>query len=332
MNCVDVIVPCYRYGRFLRACVSSVLEQQGVNVRVLIIDDCSPDHTAEVAAQLRAEDQRVSYIRHESNQGHISTYNEGIDWTRSEYYLLLSADDYLLPGALNRTVSFMDKHPSVTLAFGQAITQRDQTGVDQIIPAAMSDAWEMVSGRVFIKRSGATNCVPTPAAIVRTAVQKRVGGYRPELPHSGDMEMWLRLASHGDIGISQAFHAVYRRHDDNMSLNYMKSHWLPDLEQRQAALSSFFLAAELGRQEGELLRREAFRQLAQEAVGFASTAFNSGHLSTSQQLSEFALELDPGVRTSAAWLKLTGKRTVGLATWLGLRNSVSRIRGALQTE
>ena len=332
MNGVDVIVPCYRYGRFLRTCVSSVLDQQNVAVRVLIIDDCSPDNTADVARQLQEEDERVSFIHHESNQGHIATYNEGIAWTRSEYCLLLSADDYLLPGALSRTVSFMEEHPSVTLAFGRAIVQRDQADTPQVRPAPLDAEWELVPGRVFIERSGAENCVPTPAAVVRTAAQKRVGGYRPDLPHTGDMEMWLRLAARGDVGISHAFHAVYRRHSDNMSLNYVKSHRLPDLEQRQAALSSFFGTVDLGDQEREILRRKAFRLLANEAMGFANFAFNSGDLATSQQLSDFALQLDPSIRASAAWLKLIGKRTVGVAKWLGVRNSVSRIRGALQIE
>jgi len=332
MNDVDVIVPCYRYGRFLRQCVGSVLTQQGVAVRILIIDDCSPDDTAEIARKLQEEDERVSFIRHESNQGHIATYNEGIAWTHSEYYLLLSADDYLLPGALMRTVSFMAKHPSVTLAFGQAIVRDDRQEAPEVSSAAKDAAWEMVRGRDFIKRSGARNCVPTPAAVVRTAAQKRVGGYRPDLPHAGDMEMWLRLAACGDVGISQAFHAIYRRHSDNMSLKYTKSHWLPDLEQRQAALSSFFAAANLGQKESEILRRNAFRLLAREAIGFSSAAFNNSDVATSHQLSDFALQLDPGIRASAAWLKLVSKRSVGVANWSGVRSSMSKIRGALQME
>lgn len=331
MNGVDVIVPCYCYGRFLRECVKSVVEQQGVALRVLVIDDCSPDDTAEVARQLQAEDERVSFIRHKSNQGHIATYNEGIAWTRSEYYLLLSADDYLLPGALRRTVSFMEEHPSVTLAFGQAVVRSDRAEEPDVTTAADA-GWEMVPGRIFIERSGARNCVPTPAAVVRTLVQKRIGGYRPDLPHAGDMEMWLRLAAHGDVGVTQAFHAVYRRHSDNMSLNYTKSHWLPDLEQRLAALSSFFRTGDLGHRDVEILRRRAFRLLANEAVSFASAAFNGGDLAVSLQLSDFALQLDPNIRASAAWLKLIGKRTVGVANWLGVRNSVSRIRGAFQME
>ena len=40
MSRIDVVVPCYNYGRFLRQCVESVLEQSHRNLRVFIIDDC----------------------------------------------------------------------------------------------------------------------------------------------------------------------------------------------------------------------------------------------------------------------------------------------------
>ena len=47
--------PCYNYGRFLRECVSSALnDQPGSHVRVLIIDDASQDDSAETARKLAA--------------------------------------------------------------------------------------------------------------------------------------------------------------------------------------------------------------------------------------------------------------------------------------
>src|SRR5262249_2335677 len=76
MASVDVIVPCYNYGRFLEECVRSVLNQDGVDVKVLIIDDASSDNTPEVGRALAAADPRVEYRRHAANQGHIATYNE----------------------------------------------------------------------------------------------------------------------------------------------------------------------------------------------------------------------------------------------------------------
>src|SRR5207253_8052097 len=94
-------------------------------VRVLIIDDASPDNTAEVAAELVREDPRVSFIRHIENKGHINTYNEGIEWASADYMLLLSADDYLLPGALSRATGLMEAHPEVGFTFGKAIELSD---------------------------------------------------------------------------------------------------------------------------------------------------------------------------------------------------------------
>lgn len=52
MSSVDVIIPCSNYGHFLRDCAESALSQSGVDVRVLIIDDASPDRMPEVAAGL----------------------------------------------------------------------------------------------------------------------------------------------------------------------------------------------------------------------------------------------------------------------------------------
>src|SRR5690242_18271368 len=118
---VDVFVPSYNYGRFLRECVGSALSQDGVDVRVLILDDCSADDTPQVGRALAAADPRVEYRRHPANRGHIATYNEGIDWLSSEYCLLLSADDALVPGALARAAAVMDRHPEVGLTYGLAI-------------------------------------------------------------------------------------------------------------------------------------------------------------------------------------------------------------------
>src|SRR5689334_16159119 len=105
---VDIVVPCYNYGLFLEGCVRSVLEQSFGDLRVLIIDDASSDDSASAAQRLVHADPRVSVISHPENWGHIATYNQGIEWASSDYFLLLSADDLLVSGALERAVQVMD--------------------------------------------------------------------------------------------------------------------------------------------------------------------------------------------------------------------------------
>src|SRR4051794_6872921 len=119
---VDVVVPCYKYGRYLRRCVESVVHQRNVNVRILIVDDASPDNSAEIGAALAAEYPQVEFRRHVTNAGHIATYNEGlIGWSDSAYCMLLSADDLLAPGALGRAVRIMESDPTIGMVYGRAI-------------------------------------------------------------------------------------------------------------------------------------------------------------------------------------------------------------------
>src|SRR5687768_2018774 len=142
---VDVIVPCYNYGRFLEGCVESALRQQDVDVRVLIIDDASPDDTEGVGRQLADRDARVTYRRHAVNQGHIATYNEGLlEWADGDYALVLSADDMLTPGALARAARVMDAHPDVGMTYGDCI--RTATPDFTAVPAPATYATEVTPG------------------------------------------------------------------------------------------------------------------------------------------------------------------------------------------
>jgi glycosyltransferase involved in cell wall biosynthesis len=236
MSSVDIVVPCFRYGHFLRECVESVLTQSGPELRVIIIDDASPDNTAEVAQELLCSDPRVDYVRHTSNQGLIATANEGIAWARADYMLLLSADDYLLPGALSRSVDLMDDHPFVAFTFGGAIVLDQKLGKRSRRRTGVGSRTHVLSGLDFIVLNGAKNIVLSPTVVVRASLQKRLGGYLADLPYASVMEMWLRLAAHGDVGVIAADQAVYRSHSANMSSEPSREQ---DLLQRKAAIEHF---------------------------------------------------------------------------------------------
>ena len=62
MATVDIVVPCYRYGHFLEECVGSILNQSLDDVRILIIDDASPDDSAAAAKALIENFEARRYI------------------------------------------------------------------------------------------------------------------------------------------------------------------------------------------------------------------------------------------------------------------------------
>jgi glycosyltransferase involved in cell wall biosynthesis len=327
---VDVVIPCYNYAHFLEECVESVLTQAGVDVRVLILDDCSPDNTPEVGMALASRDSRVTYRRHAANKGHIATYNEGIEWAGGDLFLLLSADDYLLPGALGRASELMRHHPDVGFTFGNALIAEPSGAITKRVDPLGSHgvpATQVFSGPQFMRLSGANNLVPTPTAVVRTTLQKQVGGYNKELPHAGDMEMWLRLASHAGVGYINKDQAVYRRHASNMSLQYYGQTILPDLRQRQQAFDILFRQGADSLRQDEKLRRFLARDLGKQALRQAGLAFNNFDVATAVAIQRFALEVCPEVRNSLPWVKLVCKRAIGPKYWCALNSIGRRVAG-----
>ena len=190
----------------MNKCVESIINQHDLDVRVLIIDDASTDETPETGRALAELDPRVYYRRHDENKGHIATYNEGLlGWASAEYSLLLSADDALAPGALRRAVQLMNRHSDLGMTYGMALIITDDTG--PMLPAeTASDQYQIVSGSRFLQFCCANcyNPVPTPTAVVRTELQHSLGGYRSDFPHTGDVEMWMRFATRGMVGVLRA--------------------------------------------------------------------------------------------------------------------------------
>jgi hypothetical protein len=332
---VDVIVPCYRYGHFLRACVESVLAQSISRVRILIIDDASPDNAAEVATELAKGDSRVEFWRHNRNKGHIQTYNEGIEWTSGDYQLLLSADDYLLPGSLQRAADLLDAHPEAGFVFGRTFDVKgdvldSESPANRAVQSVIQDEDSAIlsAERFFrlIESFGSLNIVRTPTAVVRTDLQKRLGGYKPELPHCGDLELWMRLAAHASVGVLGAYQAAYRFHGDNMHRAYHRTN-LPDLGQRKATFDCIFESWGNLLENGQELHRGLLAPLAYEAIGYANVAFNKGEMELAHALRTFAVEAHPEIRRTARCLLFSCKQHIGMRTWRAIYPALGWLRG-----
>jgi len=282
VSSVSVVIPCYRYGRFLDAAVSSVLDQQdGVDVRVLIIDDASPDDSAAVAKEIASRRPQVDVVVHDSNQGNIATFNEGLlEWADGDYCLLMSADDRATPGALARASALLDAHPEVGFVYGRARWVRD--GLPLPPARTRVQGWSVWSGQRWLddRFRQAENPITSPEIIVRTSLHQRVGGYDPGLPKAADMEIYMRLAAYGSVGFIRGVdQAYYRLHGQNMSSAVTP---LMDLRQRRSVFELVL------RRYGEMLldpdRMSAMvhHQLGREALWAAGRIHDQGPLRRSE--------------------------------------------------
>jgi len=91
IRCLSVVVPAYNEATTLAGVVKKLLELPHL-LEVVIVDDCSRDQTAEVAASLAAADSRVKVARHKRNSGKTEALKTGFAMTRGDIVIVQDAD------------------------------------------------------------------------------------------------------------------------------------------------------------------------------------------------------------------------------------------------
>jgi glycosyltransferase involved in cell wall biosynthesis len=307
---VSVIVPSYNYGHFLEGCVTSAVQQEAVDSRILVIDDGSTDDSAHVGRRLAEQNERVEFRQHTTNVGFIPTVNEGFEWAGGEYVVHLDADDLLLPGSLRRATRTMALHPEVGLTYGRALYAHE--GRKLARPSARWSSTAIWRGADWLEvrcRSG-HNCVSMPTAVMRRSVQQAVGGYRPECLHTPDMNLWLRMAAVSDIAHIRAHQAIYRVHASSMS--HTQEGPLVPLRERRVGFDSFFADGARSLDDPERLHHLVSRALAKEALWRASRAVDrGGDEQLIAELLAFALDTFPESRRLREWRGFQLRRRIG---------------------
>jgi glycosyltransferase involved in cell wall biosynthesis len=213
---VSFIVPCYNLAHFLADCMHSILSQTYSDFELLIMDDCSPDHTPEVAQSF--SDRRVRHIRNERNLGNIGNYNKGIGLSRGHYVWLISADDYLRREyVLRRYVEVMESHPEVGYVFCPVIALENGQETGVMLNYAPFDSHVILRGREFLTRLLQGCCVAAPAAIARRECYEKVSMFPAHMPYAGDWYLWCAFAFHYDAAYVAEPMVIRRLHDRNMT-------------------------------------------------------------------------------------------------------------------
>lgn len=123
---VSVIMPAYNAEKYIAEAISSVLSQSYTNWQLLILDDCSTDHTAEIAEYFEKADTRIRVLRNPRNMGVAKTRNRGIDMAKGEWVALLDSDDRWHDDKLEKQLVVADSSDADIIYCSYALT--DESG------------------------------------------------------------------------------------------------------------------------------------------------------------------------------------------------------------
>ena len=111
---ISVILPIYRVEKYIKACIRSVLAQSYRDFEVILVDDGSPDDSAQMAEDLLKADGSVPYqVIHTENRGVSAARNTGLAAAAGDYVIMVDSDDVLSVDFLQEFADMMQQHPDL---------------------------------------------------------------------------------------------------------------------------------------------------------------------------------------------------------------------------
>lgn len=225
INCVSIIVPCFRQAHYLRDCLASLRAQAYQDWEAIIVNDGSPDNTRAVVAELMAVDPRVRYVE-QPNGGLSAARNAGMAVARGDALQFLDADDLLQSRKLEHQVAVLNARPDVDVIYGGARYfsdgEPDKLSFN-LLPGQYEEDWIQARWTAWLSASPGFvrfNLFPVCSPLVRRSVTAKVGSFDPNLPALEDWDYWWRCEQAGAqfaFVPNEGAHALIRVHGASMT-------------------------------------------------------------------------------------------------------------------
>ena len=186
---VSVITTAFNAERFIAAAARSVLDQCGVALEHVIVDDGSTDGT--VAAVRRINDPRIHLVA-AGRVGRGRALNLALAACRGEYVAILDADDVCHPLRLVTQLAAIQSSPETAL-IGTGQVLADMGGPVRWPPGAEPIARVVNGALVFY------NPLSHSSVLARRSAIEHIGGYDESREALFDWDLYVRLAAQGGI-------------------------------------------------------------------------------------------------------------------------------------
>jgi len=263
---VSIVTPVYNGGIYLAECIESVLAQTYERWEYIIVNNCSNDDTAAIAAGYAARDHRIRIFNNNVFLEMIANHNHALSTMSpaSKYCKVMSADDVIFPEFLMKMVQLAEAHPSVGIVGSYQLTGGgDGWGVR----CTGLPYWRtVVSGREISRLYllNGLNVFGAPTAhLYRGDLVRSSDAFFPNARWEADISACIKHLQDSDFGFVHQILSYERRHIEQMTTTarsldaYVSSQLSDVLEYGPCYLTE----QELGKRVNELLD-EYYRYLA----------------------------------------------------------------------
>ena len=222
---VGVIVPVYKVEKYIAECIESILAQTYTKLRLILVDDGTPDNAGKICDEYAKKDPRITVI-HQENAGVTRARARGVEEADDcEFIMFVDGDDKLLRNALSLFYYSMDINTDIVMNINYYID------IDNIYSYESYKNKDIIDIQYFIKRNiYLDGGEPWGKLYRRSLFCKETFNIPREVFCGEDVLMNIRLALKSKNGIRTIHEPVYfhRIHDESVFYNFKHN---PDYEE-----------------------------------------------------------------------------------------------------
>ena len=226
---VSVVIPTYNAGRYLKEALTSVINQTVSVFEVIVVDDCSDDDSAQIAASVGA---RVIY---QQNKGVSAARNTGIRAATGEWIALLDADDLWEPNKIECQWNLINECPDVQLIASDYCRFGSQGIILKSYLQSLGNSYGRIAARELREGLSYFRTVEKEffeceiqlwpsSVLVRKQTLLDIGLFDESLRFAEDVECFARLLTRCPLGIVEIPLVKYRIHESNATTNVVGCH------------------------------------------------------------------------------------------------------------
>jgi glycosyltransferase involved in cell wall biosynthesis len=205
---VSVVIPAFNHGNYILDTLGSVFGQTFPDYEVIVVNDGSPDNTADVLQPL-IDSGRIRYIE-QMNAGQAAARNRGIAEASGKFIAYLDDDDLWPADKLEWQVAALLDNESTLVVYGNYEVIGAQ-------PVKRGDDENRPPSEIYERLCSGNHIGPPSVALIRADALRAVSGFDETIKGADDWDLWLRLAEKGGFEYQNRLALHYRLHETNAS-------------------------------------------------------------------------------------------------------------------
>lgn len=143
---ISIIIPAYNVEKYLKKCITSILNQTFTDFEVLLVDDGSTDSTPQLCDEMAQSDNRI-VVFHKENGGSSDARNYALDRIKGEFLTFIDSDDYVHGDYLQTLYEgTSSQNTDISILKGKMVVE---SGISNNV---VLEEWERISSKEAIRR------------------------------------------------------------------------------------------------------------------------------------------------------------------------------------